>query len=161
MDARASAGGISIGDGQSSTNIPGLKYDFARCCNPIPGDEVIGYITKTEGIKIHRRNCNNIVNLYLMDCSRIVDINWGESALTEFSAGIRIIGEDRPGILNDITEMISKTYKINIISANIFTKGSTFEGTIIMNVEDLKQLNSVIEKISQHKGVINAMRFNG
>ena len=160
MDARASAGGISIGDGQSSTNIPGLKYDFAKCCNPIPGDDVIGYITKTEGIKIHRRNCNNIVNLYLMDCSRIVDIKWGESGLTEFSAGIRIIGEDRPGILNDITEMISKTYKINIISANIFTKGSTFEGTIIMNVQDLKQLNSVIERISQHKGVINAMRFN-
>lgn len=160
-DARTSAGGISIGDGQNSTNIPGLKYDFAKCCNPIPGDDVIGYITKTEGIKIHRRNCNNIVNLYLMDSSRIVDVKWGESGLTEFSAGIRIIGEDRPGILNEITEMISKTRKINIISANIYTKGSTFEGTIIMNVHDLKELNSVIERISQHKGVVNATRFSG
>lgn len=160
-DARASVGGISLGEGQTSTSIPGLKYDFAKCCNPIPGDDVIGYITKTEGIKIHRRNCNNIVNLYLMDASRIIDVNWGESGLKEFPGGIRIIGEDRPGILNELTEMISKTYKINIISVNIFTKGSMFEGTIIMNVHDLKELNSVIEKISQHKDVVSASRYNG
>lgn len=160
-DARATAGGISLGDGQTKSNIPGLKYDFAKCCNPIPGDDVIGYITKTEGIKIHRRNCNNIVNLYLMDASRIVDVNWGDSGLTEFPGGVRITGEDRPGILNELTEMISKTYKINIISVNIFTKGTMFEGTIILNVHDLKELNSVIDKIRMHKGVVNASRYNG
>jgi RelA/SpoT family (p)ppGpp synthetase len=160
-DARATAGGISLGGGQTKSNIPGLKYDFAKCCNPIPGDDVIGYITKTEGIKIHRRNCNNIVNLYLMDASRIVDVNWGESGLTEFPGGVRITGEDRPGILNELTEMISKNYKINIISVNIFTKGTMFEGTIILNVHDLKELNSVIDKIRMHKGVVNASRYNG
>lgn len=160
-DARATAGGISLGDGQTKSNIPGLKYDFAKCCNPIPGDDVIGYITKTEGIKIHRRNCNNIVNLYLMDSSRIVDVNWGDSGLTEFPGGVRITGEDRPGILNELTEMISKTYKINIISVNIFTKGTMFEGTIILNIHDLKELNSVIDKIRMHKGVVNASRYNG
>jgi len=159
--ARESSPGIFIGSDDDKQNIEGLKYEFAKCCNPIPGDDVIGYISKTEGIKIHRRNCSNIINLFLMEPNRIVEINWGNPGAVEFTGGIRLIGEDKPGIINEITEMISKTFKINIKSLNIYTKGSMFEGTMILSVENVKQLNSIIEKIVNHKGILSASRFNG
>lgn len=149
---------ISLGS-KGSNSIQGIKYDFAKCCNPIPGDDVIGFVTQTEGIKIHRKNCNNIINLFLLEPERIVEINWGETKGTEFVGGIKIIGEDKPGILNEITEMLAKNFKLNIKSINIFTKSSMFEGTMIIEIENLKQLNSVIEKINSHKGVFSATRF--
>jgi (p)ppGpp synthase/HD superfamily hydrolase len=139
----------------------GIKYDFAQCCNPIPGDDVIGFITQTEGIKIHRKNCKNLVNLFLIDPQRIVEINWGESSAGEFTGGIKIIGEDKPGILNEITKTISKSFKINIKSLNINSKGNMFEGTLILAVENLKQLNEIIEKINSQSGIFIAERFNG
>ncbi|MCX7833248.1 MAG: bifunctional (p)ppGpp synthetase/guanosine-3',5'-bis(diphosphate) 3'-pyrophosphohydrolase [Ignavibacteria bacterium] len=158
-EIRESVGSITIGDSYDSNIIQGLKYDFAKCCNPIPGDEVVGYITRSEGLRIHRRNCNNIINLYLMDPNRIIDVNWNMNIHDTFAGGIIIIGEDRKGIVNEITEMISKNFGVNIKSININTKGSLFEGTIILEVKDLKQLNSIIEKISHHKSIIRASRF--
>lgn len=150
---------ISLGSKADKTNIQGIKYDYAKCCNPIPGDDVIGFVTQTEGIKIHRKNCNNIINLYLLEPDRIVEINWGESKGVGFVGGIKIIGEDKPGVLNELTETLSKNFKLNIRSVNIFTKGSMFEGTMIIEIENLKQLNSVIEKINNHKGIFSASRF--
>lgn len=158
--ARSTSEGISVGKDGDMTYIKGLKYEFAKCCNPIPGDEVIGYISQVEGIKIHRKNCNNIVNLYLMDPNRIIDVNWGEAGISDFTGGVKLIGEDMPGLLNEITEVISKNFKRNIRSVNIFTKGSLFEGTIIFTVENVKQLNSIIEKLSSHKGIISVTRIH-
>ncbi len=158
-EIRESIGSITIGDSSDPNTIQGIKYDFAKCCNPIPGDEVVGYITRTEGLRIHRRNCNNIINLYLMDPNRIIDVNWNISIHDTFSGGIIIIGEDRKGLVNEITELISKNFGVNIKSININTKGSLFEGTLILEVKDLKQLNSIIEKISHHKSIIRASRF--
>ncbi len=158
-EIRESIGSITIGDSSDPNTIQGIKYDFAKCCNPIPGDEVVGYITRTEGLRIHRRNCNNIINLYLMDPNRIIDVNWNISIHDTFSGGIVIIGEDRKGLVNEITELISKNFGVNIKSININTKGSLFEGTLILEVKDLKQLNSIIEKISHHKSIIRASRF--
>jgi (p)ppGpp synthase/HD superfamily hydrolase len=150
---------ISLGSINDSASIQGIKYDYAKCCNPIPGDDVIGFVTLTEGIKIHRKNCNNIINLYLLEPERIVEINWGETKGNEFVGGIKIIGENKPGILNELTETLSKNFKLNIRSLNIFTKGSMFEGTMIIEIENLKQLNSVIEKINNQKGIFSASRF--
>jgi RelA/SpoT family (p)ppGpp synthetase len=159
--ARASSSGIYIGSESEKQQIEGLKYEFSKCCNPIPGDEVIGYISRTEGIKIHRKNCSNIINLYLMEPNRIVDVYWGEPGELEFTGGIRLIGEDKPGIINEITEMISKSFKVNIKSMNIYTKGSMFEGTMTLSVENVRQLSSIIEKINSHKGILSATRFTG
>lgn len=149
---------ISLGS-KGGSSIQGIKYDYAKCCNPIPGDDVIGFVTQTEGIKIHRKNCNNIINLYLLEPDRIVEINWGDTSGIDFVGGIKIIGEDKPGILNEITEMLSKNFKLNIKSVNIFTKGNMFEGTMIIEIENLKQLNLVIDKINSHKGIFTASRF--
>lgn len=158
-DARSSIETISLGKGVNEAEIKGLKYDFAKCCNPIPGDEVIGFITQTQGVKIHRRSCKNIVNLFLLNPNKIVEINWGKAGSGEFTGGIKIIGEDRPGMLNDLTKTISKSFKINIKSVNIHTKGSMFEGTLILYVENLKQLNEIIEKINKQEGVFSATRY--
>ena len=165
-EAQTGKNKLSLGNKNSLSNISGIKYDFAKCCNPIPGDDVIGYVTQTEGIKIHRKNCNNIINLYLLEPERIVEINWGKAELStegnEFTGGIKIIGADKPGILNEITETLSKSFqRINIKSLNIYSKGSMFECTLILSVENLKQLNNVIEKINNHKGVFSAIRFFG
>ncbi len=158
-EARAADTGISLGMAGELEKMTGLKYEYAKCCNPIPGDEVIGFITFNEGIKIHRRNCKNILNLYLHEPNRIIEINWGETEKGEFSGGIKIIGEDRPGLIKDITSVISKNFNVNIRSINVNTKGAMFEGTLILTVENLKQLISIIDKINSQSGVLSATRF--
>jgi len=155
-DARSHQSDFSIGN----SNLTDLKHSFAKCCHPIPGDELIGFITKTDGVKIHRKNCKNLVHLFLQDPHRIVDINWSDSGIGDFTAGIKIIGEDRAGILNDITNTISKNYKVNIKSVNVITKASMFEGNFILQITNLKQLNDIIEKINQQEGVFSATRFD-
>ncbi len=158
-DARALETDISLGKGGEIEKMKGLKYEYAKCCNPIPGDDVIGFITFNEGIKIHRRNCKNILNLYLHEPNRIIEINWGETGKGEFTGGIKIIGEDRPGLIKDITSVISKNFSVNIKSMNIYAKEAMFEGTLILVVENLKQLNSIIEKINVQPGILSASRF--
>ena len=157
--ARSNANGISLSNGQSENELKGLKYEFAKCCNPIPGDEVLGFITKGEGIKIHRKSCKNIVNLFLHDPGRIIEINWNDDGSNEFTGGIKIIGEDRPGMLNEITNTILKNFNINIQNVVINNRGSMFEGTFILNIKNLKQLNKIIEKINNQEGVFSVMRY--
>lgn len=158
-DARSSDSNIGLITGKGLEKMDGLKYEYAKCCNPIPGDEVIGFITFNEGIKIHRRVCKNILNLYLHEPERIIDINWNDSDKGEFSGGIKVIGEDRSGVLKDITSIISKNFNVNIKTMNVITKGAMFEGTIILVVENLKQLNAIIDKINSQSGVFSATRF--
>jgi RelA/SpoT family (p)ppGpp synthetase len=122
-DARASTNGINIAL-DSQQNISGIKFDFAKCCNPIPGDDVIGFISQDKGIRIHRKNCKNIINLFLKEPERIIQINWNEAGIGEFTGGIKIIGEDRPGILNEITKTISKNFNSNIKSCLLYTSPS-------------------------------------
>lgn len=158
QDARTSRNGINLGS-SSLQNINGIKYEFAKCCNPIPGDDVIGFISLEKGIRIHRKNCKNVVNLFLKEPERIVQINWNETDGGEFTGGVKIIGEDRPGILNEITKTISKNFNSNIKSVDIKTKNSMFEGTLILSIQNLKQLNQIIEKINNQEGVFSVTRF--
>lgn len=157
-EARTSANGIFIGNGNAQ-NIKGIKYEYAKCCNPIPGDEVIGFISREKGIRIHRKTCKNILNLFMKEPEKIIQINWNEADSGEFTGGVKIIGEDRPGILNEITKTISKNFKTNIKSVDIKTKSSMFEGTLILSIQNLKQLNQIIDKITHQEGVFSATRF--
>jgi guanosine-3',5'-bis(diphosphate) 3'-pyrophosphohydrolase len=157
-DARTNANGIKLGKG-TLQNIKGIQYDFAKCCNPIPGDEVIGFISNEKGIRIHRKTCKNVLNLFLKEPERIIQINWNETDIGEFTGGIKIIGEDRPGILNEITKTISKNFNSNIKSVDIKTKSSMFEGTLIVSIQNLEQLNRIIEKINNQEGVFSVTRY--
>ena len=120
---------------------------------------MIGFISYEKGIRIHRKICKNMLNLFLKEPERIIPINWNETDGNDFTGGIKIIGEDRPGILNEITKTISKNFNSNIKSVDIKTRSSMFEGTLILSIQNLKQLNQIIEKINSQEGVFSVERF--
>jgi GTP pyrophosphokinase len=94
-------------------------HSYAKCCNPIPGDPVIGYITVGEGIKIHRKTCTNLLKISETDGSKLVPVQWPQTENSLFVAGLKIIGEDSPGILNDISHIIVSYQNTNIKSLNL------------------------------------------
>jgi RelA/SpoT family (p)ppGpp synthetase len=152
--ARGEIGGILV-DGKKSS----ILYTYAKCCNPIPGDPVIGFITVGEGIKIHRKNCNNLINLSISDSSKLVNVQWPETDDNLFIAGILIRGKDRPGILNDISHSIVTFQNTNIKSININTQDSSFEGNVAFYVQNLEHLNRIIERLKKISGVTSVERF--
>ncbi len=154
--ARKDAGGVLV-DGKSS----GIMYAYAKCCNPIPGDPVIGYITLGEGIKIHRKTCNNLINLSKIDPEKLIAVQWPGSDGTLFVAGLTMKGEDSPGILNDIAHTIVSYKSTNIKSININTNDSTFEGSVMVYVNNLEHLTNLIDRLKKLKGVYKVERFEG
>ncbi len=154
--ARKDAGGILV-DGKSS----GIMYAYAKCCNPIPGDPVIGYITIGEGVKIHRKTCNNLINLSKIDPDKLVAVQWPGTDGTLFVAGLTMKGEDSPGILNDIAHTIVSYKETNIKSININTNDSTFEGSVMVYVNNLEHLNHLIDRLKKLRGLYKVERFEG
>ena len=152
--ARKDAGGILV-DGKSS----GIMYAYAKCCNPIPGDPVIGYITIGEGVKIHRKTCNNLINLSKIDPDKLVAVQWPGTDGTLFVAGLTMKGEDSPGILNDIAHTIVSYKETNIKSININTNDSTFEGSVMVYVNNLEHLNHLIDRLKKLRGLYKVERF--
>jgi GTP diphosphokinase / guanosine-3',5'-bis(diphosphate) 3'-diphosphatase len=135
-----------------------LDYKLAKCCNPIPGDDVFGFVTVNEGIKIHRTTCPNAIELMSHYGYRIVKAKWTSQKEIAFLAGLHIIGTDRVGILNDITKVISNELKVNIRSITIDTNDGTFDGKIMIFVHDTKHLDKLIGKLGKIPDVINVMR---
>lgn len=138
----------------------GFQYSYAKCCNPIPGDPVVGYITIGEGIKIHRKNCVNLLNMLKSGEERLIPVQWPKTQGTVFVAGITIRGEDRPGILNHISNSITTYKNTNIKSVNISSMDSMFEGAITLFVEDLDHLNRLIERLKKNKAIYSVERFD-
>ncbi len=138
-----------------------FMHQYAKCCNPIPGDEIIGFVTTGEGIKIHRKDCKNIVSLRLAESSRIVEVGWPLSNETDFITGIHIGGEDRPALLSDITHAISTYQNTNIRTVNMDSKDSIFDGKVILYVKNTDHLMRIMEKIKRIPGVQSVERFSG
>jgi GTP pyrophosphokinase len=137
-----------------------LDYKLSSCCNPIPGDDVFGFISVGEGIKIHRVNCPNAVKLLSNYAYRVVKAKWMNEHLISFLAGIKIIGTDELGIVNNITKVISSENNINMRSISFDTDDGIFEGTIMVYVHDTKHLNHLIDKLKKVKGVNNVIRID-
>jgi RelA/SpoT family (p)ppGpp synthetase len=154
--ARKDVGGILV-DGKDSH----ILYDYAKCCSPIPGDPVIGYITVGEGIKIHRKTCKNLINLSKSDSSKLVPVQWPSTEGSLFVAGLLIKGEDSPGIVNEIANTMVSYRNTNIKSINISTNESTFEGSITLYVSNLSHLNILMERLKKIKGLYHIERFEG
>ena len=152
--SRNEIGGILV-DGKKS----GIMYTYAKCCNPIPGDPVIGYITIGEGIKIHRKTCVNLISLSSTDSSKLVSVQWPEAEGSLFVAGISVRGKDRPGILNDISHSIVTYQNTNIKSININSSDSMFEGSVTLYVNNLDHLNRMMERLKRVAGVFSVERF--
>ncbi len=136
-----------------------FMHSYAKCCNPIPGDEIVGYITQGEGVKIHLKECRNLKNLMGQDPHRIVEVGWPVSNGVDYAAAIHLSGEDRTGMLNDVTHAISTYQNTNIRGVKIDTRDSLFEGTIIIGVKNTEHLERIIEKLRKIKGVFRAERL--
>jgi len=153
--ARESAGGMIIeGDHK------GFAYSYAKCCNPIPGDHVIGYVTIGEGIKIHRKDCKNLIGMAKTGESRIVPVSWPKANGAFFVAGISIRGDDMPGLLKDISNSITTYQNTNIKSVNINSVDSMFKGTITVYVKDLEHLQKLMDRLKKNKGIYSVERFD-
>lgn len=137
-----------------------LDYHYAKCCNPIPGDEVFGFITVSDGIKIHRTNCPNAVELMSHYGYRIVKAKWTSQTELAFLTGLKIVGADRVGILNDVTKVISNQLNINIRSITVDTEDGMFEGTIMVFVNDTSHLNTLITKLKNISDIISVNRID-
>ncbi|MDI1353973.1 MAG: bifunctional (p)ppGpp synthetase/guanosine-3',5'-bis(diphosphate) 3'-pyrophosphohydrolase [bacterium] len=153
--ARGNTDMLVIGD-----DLQKLDYKLAPCCNPIPGDDVFGFITVGEGIKIHRVNCPNAIKLLSNYAYRVVNAKWVNDQLISFLAGVKIIGTDELGIVNNITKVISNENNINMRSINFDTHDGLFEGTIMIFVHDTKHLNHLITNLKKVKGVTKVERID-
>ncbi len=154
-NARGSSDMLVIGDDMQK-----LDYKLSPCCNPIPGDDVFGFVTVGEGIKIHRVNCPNALKLLSNYAYRVVKAKWMNDQLISFLAGIKIIGTDELGLVNNITKVISNENNINMRSISFDTDGGLFEGTIMVYVHDTKHLNHLIVNLKKVKGVNKVERMD-
>lgn len=137
-----------------------LDYKLAKCCNPIPGDDVFGFVTVNEGIKIHRTNCPNAPELMANYGYRIVQAKWMPRKELAYLSGLKVIGTDRLGLINDITKVISAELKVNMRSLSIDTEGGIFEGNIMLYVHDKSHLDTLIKKLEKVSGVVKVTRFD-
>jgi GTP diphosphokinase / guanosine-3',5'-bis(diphosphate) 3'-diphosphatase len=137
-----------------------VDYKLAKCCNPIPGDDVFGFVTVNEGIKIHRVSCPNAVELLSNYGYRVVKAKWTSRQKIAFLAGLKIDGTDRVGMINDITRIISDELHVNMQSISIETEDGIFEGIIRLYVNDTRHLDLLIKKLERVEGVHKAFRFN-
>lgn len=153
--ARGKSDMLVIGDDMQK-----LDYKLAPCCNPIPGDDVFGFITVGEGIKIHRVNCPNAIKLLSNYAYRVVKAKWTNDELISFLAGIKIAGSDVIGMVNEITKVISNENNVNMRSINFDTDDGLFEGTVMVYVHDTKHLNHLIANLKKIKGVNKVQRID-
>ncbi len=137
-----------------------VDYKLAKCCTPIPGDDVFGFVTVNEGIKIHRTNCKNAPELLSHHGNRVVKAKWTSQHEVAFLTGLKILGTDRVGLINDVTKIISEELKVNMSSMSIHTDSGIFEGEIMLYVNDTRHLEQMIEKLRGVEGVEKVSRFD-
>jgi GTP diphosphokinase / guanosine-3',5'-bis(diphosphate) 3'-diphosphatase len=137
-----------------------VDYKLAKCCTPIPGDDVFGFVTVNEGIKIHRTNCPNSPELLSHHGNRVVKAKWTSQHEVAFLTGLKIKGTDRVGLINDVTKIISDELKVNMSSMSIYTDTGIFEGEIMLYVNDTRHLEQLIGKLEQVEGVVKVSRFD-
>lgn len=154
---RGDKGGDTLVIGENLTKI---DYKLSPCCNPIPGDDVFGFITINEGIKIHRVTCPNAVQLMSNYAYRIVKARWHGQELISVLAGIKITGIDEVGLVNNITRIISGELNVNMRSISFDTNDGTFEGNIMVFVHDTSHLTELINKLRKVQGVLSVKRIN-
>lgn len=152
----------TMGDGKAlyiNGELSNIKYSYANCCNPIPGDDVIGFISRTGDIKIHRAMCNNAQHLLKTEADRIVDVTWAKNIDTKFLGAIKVIGGDRVGMINDITDVLSKSMETNMKSINVSSDSGMFEGIITLYVDGIAHLNRIMKKLEKIEGVKTVLRY--
>ena len=134
-------------------NLKGLDYQLARCCHPIYGDPIFGFVTINGGIKIHRQDCPNAPELRRRYGYRVVKARWSGKGASQYSITLRVIGNDDIGIVNNLTSIISKDEKLILRSINIDSHDGLFSGNLVVMLEDTSRLEQLIKKLRTVKGV--------
>lgn len=135
-----------------------LLIRFSKCCNPVPGDEIIGYITKGRGVSIHRKDCSNIANLLQDEENKVVEVSWGESKTGAYIAEIQVKSEDRDGLLAEIMEIITET-KTNLYAINAKPiRGIYALVNIKLKIPNIEHLKDLMRRIKRLKGVTEVYR---
>jgi len=146
-------GALIIGD-----DLQKIDYKLSPCCSPIAGDDVFGFITESEGIKIHRVNCPNAVQLMSNFAYRIVKARWKGKDTVEFLAGIKFNGIDDVGLVNKITTIISHEHNVNMRAISFESHDGIFEGKVMAYVHDTDHLNALMDKLKRVRGVRSVER---
>jgi GTP pyrophosphokinase len=151
--ARGKARGVRV------QGIDNLMIAFGGCCQPVPGDSIMGFITRGRGIVIHRSDCKNITSL-MEHPERRIEVEWDVDPDKRFMVRLQLLGEDRKHFLRDVSESISQT-ETNIVSIEMRAEDTIVHSNIILEVRNLQHLTKVINKISKVKGVLSVERLNG
>ncbi|GGD28264.1 RelA/SpoT family protein [Hyunsoonleella pacifica] len=135
-----------------------LDYKLSNCCNPIPGDDVFGFLTVSEGIKVHKHNCPNALSLQSNYAYRIMQAKWIDSSQQEYATEIRISGIDHMGLVNDITKVISNNLHINMKSLSFETDDGIFSGKIKLVVKNKALLKKILDNLKKINGIDKVSR---
>ena len=146
--------------GVSVKGVNNIMVRFAKCCNPVPGDEIQGYITKGRGVSVHRSDCNNLIALINYDNTKVVEVEWGISKGAAYVAEIQVKAEDRMGMLSDIMLVITDSkLPLNALNAKS-SKGNIAIVNIKIKIDSIEQLKEFMRKIRKLKGVMDVYRMN-
>ncbi|MDG1804913.1 RelA/SpoT family protein [Flavicella sp.] len=137
-----------------------LEYKLSKCCNPIPGDKVFGFLTINDGIKVHKHDCPNAISMQSNYAYRVMFAKWIDSSKQSFKVTLKISGEDKLGILNHLTRLISGNSNMNIYNINSVTRGSIFQGKITIDVKNKTQLKKLTENILKIEGINKVSRVD-
>lgn len=140
-------------------NLKGIDFQLAKCCQPIYGDDVFGFVTVNGGIKIHRCDCPNAAELRKRFGYRIVKARWSGKGTSMYSITLRIVGNDDIGIVNNLTSIISKDEKLTLRSISIDSNDGLFSGNLVVNIDDTSRLEALIKKLKAVKGVKQVTRI--
>ncbi len=135
-----------------------IDFTLARCCNPIPGDDVFGFLTINEGIKIHRNTCPNANQLLSNYGNRVIKARWASQIEKSYLVTIKLNGIDRVGLIQDISKIISNELHINMRGISVETFDGIFEGRIKVYVFDTKHLDELLHRLEGIEGVSNVFR---
>ena len=137
-----------------------LMHNVARCCQPVPGEKIVGYITQGRGISIHRKNCEQLADLEEVHPERIINANWGDSQSSGYTLTLRLIADDRNGLLKDITTVLSNE-KVHLVGVNSQTNAKTLTATVDLSIEvnNNKEISGLLNKLKQLKNVSDAHRL--
>jgi len=137
-----------------------LMVRFAKCCSPVPGDDILGYITKGRGVSVHREDCSNLQNLIDTDAERVVEVNWGLAKGTAYFAEIQVQADDRDGLLADIMSVITELkLQLSAVNANLAKQGSALI-TVKLKITSIESLTDLMKRLKRLKGVVDVYRVN-
>jgi GTP pyrophosphokinase len=147
------------GDEVRIRGVANLLTTIGNCCKPVPGDQIVGFITKGQGVTIHRRDCVNVINMDKENLCRLIEADWGDNLGKSYTVSIHIEAFDRQGLLRDVSKVLSDE-KVDVIGVNTLSNKDqqTADMTITVEIADLNQLGRVMDKINQLQNIISVSR---